>query len=118
MSIITCFFLFFGTFLSDFIIAHLQRSFSLHLVRLLFYFKIIRHHSMSCIIMGGLFVLLESFVLYGIIGVDLLIMIPLAATLYALKDTFDNHWILQLLLALMCYCLHTYGLRLLLSINF
>ncbi len=56
---------------------------------------------------AGAFVLLESFLVYAIFGLDLIIIVPLVGLLHLLKHTFDNHWILQLILALICYLLHT-----------
>lgn len=113
MSVIMYMLLFVIAFMADLILAGLKYGFSYYIVRFLFYWRVIQHDTAPFLAIAGTFVLLESFLIYGIFGLDLIIIVPLVAILHLFKDTFDNHWILQLLLALICYLLHTYGLMLL-----
>lgn len=73
---------------------------------------VIKKGSPYAVSVCGIFMLLESFVMHGILGLELCIAIPIITLLYIFKDTFDNHWLLQILLAFFCYIVHGYALKL------
>lgn len=98
-------------FLLDFIFAGIVKTFSFHSIRFLVYFTIIRGGTPFSVAICGLLMLLESFVTSGSFGLDLCIAVPLAVILYAVKDTFDNHWLLQIAASIICYLVHGYVLQ-------
>lgn len=104
--------LFFISFLIDMFLAGMTGTFSFAFLRFVVYLSILRNPKPATMLLGGSFLLLSSFVLYDLVGADSLLFVLISFLLYIAHATFDNHVILQILLALICSIAHGFILTL------
>jgi hypothetical protein len=100
------YYVYFTAFFLDVAIALLTNQLAITVMRVLFYATPFMGQSLEYLILAGFLVLVESFIVYGMSGADMVIMVPVLLIITYLNKKLAISPLLKTLVILFCVLLH------------